>query len=536
LTVSSVRLHALWLLGCAFLATAFAARADAAAPPTWKLRMAAAERYAESRSGTIGFAVVDEAGRLHGYHATRPARSASLLKPMLLVAYLRRPDVRRRDLASRERRMLTPMIRRSDNTNVPRLIGLVGEKRLARLAEVAGMGGFTLNMPFWGSSETTARGQARFFYRMDKLVPGRHRAYAMRLLATVVPSQRWGVGRVPQPGWRLYFKGGWSTGTGRVDHQVALYPAGDERFSLALFTQFDPDHEYGKKTLRGLAVRLLQGLPSPGRRLPRVARAALSRRYAVTAGDGCAAVVVRPVERAAQTFATGASSCAGFHLALAGPRALWSLPEGGAERLAIAEYESPGVTDIGDFDSLDPLGPIAGNGETLAYAHGAEVTIVGGPDCSTGASALAVGGGRVAAVSGDTVEVLDPTTCAVDGSVDPLGAVDAVALDDGIVAALSHGPAGQVWLEWFRISTGARLGKRDVVGGTLPSLAVRSPWILYRAPHALRVLATGSGRAWTVWRPRRAQFGARLVGRQIAWVENGAGLARFWSFRLPADD
>jgi hypothetical protein len=498
--------------------------------------MAAAERYAESRSGAIGFAVVDEAGRLHGYHAARPARSASLLKPMLLVAYLRRPDVRGRDLASWQRRLLTPMIRRSDNTNVPRLIGLVGERRLARLAEAAGMERFTLRMPFWGSSETTARGQARFFYRIDKLVPARHRAYAMRLLATVVPFQRWGVGRVPQPGWRLYFKGGWSTGTGRVDHQVALYPAGDERFSLALFTQFDPDHEYGKKTLRGLAVRVLQGLPSPGRRLPRVARAALSRRHAVTVSDGCAAVTIRPVEGAAQTYATGAASCAGFHLALAGRRALWSLPEEGAERLATAEYGSPGVIDLGDFDSSDPLGPIAGNGGTLAYAHGGEVSILGGLDCSTGASALAVGGARIAAASGDTVEVLDPTTCAVDRSVDPLGAVDAVDLDDGIVAVLSHGPAGRAWLEWFRISTGARLGKKEVAGGTLSSLAVRSPWILYRAPHALRVLATRSGRAWTVWRPRRAQLGARLVGRHIGWVENGPGRTRFWSFRLPADD
>jgi hypothetical protein len=194
------------------------------------------------------------------------------------------------------------------------------------------------------------------------------------------------------------------------------------------------------------------------------------------------------------------------------------------------------VTDLGEFDSSDPLGPIAGNGGTLAYAHGGEVTIVGGPDCSTGASALAVGGGRVAAASGDTVEVLDPATCAVDRSVDPLGAVDAVALDHGIVAALSHRPAGRAWLEWFRISTGARLGKKEVAGGTLSSLAVRSPWILYRAPHALRVLAPGSGRAWTVWRPRRAQLGARLVGRHIGWVENGPGRARFWSFRLPADD
>jgi hypothetical protein len=536
LTVSSARLPVLSVLGCVLLATAFPARADAAAPPTWKSRMAAAEHYAETRSGTIGFAVVDEAGRLHGYHAARPARSASLLKPMLLVAYLRRPDVRRRDLASWERRLLSPMIRRSANTNVPRLIGLVGERRLARLAEAAGMERFTLNMPFWGASETTARGQARFFHRIDKLVPALHRVYAMRLLATVVPSQRWGVGRVPRSGWRLYFKGGWSTGTGRVDHQVALYPAGGERFSLAFFTQFDPDHEYGKETLRGLAVRLLQGVPGPGRRLPRVARAALSRRYSMTAGDGCGAVTIRPVEGAAQKYATGAASCAGFHLALAGRRALWSLPEEGAERLATAEYGSPGVTDLGEFDSSDPLGPIAGNGGTLAYAHGGEVTIVGGPDCSTGTSALAVGGGRIAAASGDMVEVLDPTTCVVDRSVDPLGAVDAVALDDGIVAALSHGPAGRAWLEWFRISTGARLGKKEVAAGTLPSLAVRSPWILYRAPHALRVLATRSGRAWTVWRPRRAQLGARLVGRHIGWVENGAGHARFWSFRLPADD
>ena len=167
--------------------------------------MAAAERYANGRAGTINFAVVDEAGRLHGSHAARPARSASLLKPMLLVAYLRRPDVRGRNLTSWERRLLTPMIRRSENANVPRLVDLVGERRLARLAGAAGMGKFELNMPFWGSSETTPRGQALFFHRIEALVPERHRAYAMGLLRTIVPSQRWGVGRVSHPGWRLNF-------------------------------------------------------------------------------------------------------------------------------------------------------------------------------------------------------------------------------------------------------------------------------------------------------------------------------------------
>jgi hypothetical protein len=30
----------------------------------------------------------------------------------------------------------------------------------------------------------------------------------------VIPSQRWGVGRVRPRGWSIYFKGGWGAGTG----------------------------------------------------------------------------------------------------------------------------------------------------------------------------------------------------------------------------------------------------------------------------------------------------------------------------------
>ncbi|HVD66821.1 MAG TPA: hypothetical protein VNB65_07990, partial [Gaiellaceae bacterium] len=153
------------VLAGAVVALAGVERAVAAAPPTWGSRMAAAARYAEARSGTISFAVVDEAGRLHGYHGRAAAPAASLLKPMLLVAYLRRPGVRDRPLEQWERDLLGPMIRRSDNTNVPRLVGIVGERRLRRLANAAGMEHFRLHMPYWGSSEVTPRGQALFFDR-----------------------------------------------------------------------------------------------------------------------------------------------------------------------------------------------------------------------------------------------------------------------------------------------------------------------------------------------------------------------------------
>jgi hypothetical protein len=85
----------------------------------------------------------------------------------------------------------------------------------------------------------------------------------MRLLNTITPSQRWGIAQVKPWGWRLYFKGGWGSGTGWVDHQVALLTRGDERVSVAILTFQDGSHPYGKETLRGIAGRLLQGLASP---------------------------------------------------------------------------------------------------------------------------------------------------------------------------------------------------------------------------------------------------------------------------------
>lgn len=234
--------------------------AHAAGSPTWSSRVAAAQRYAEGRACLVAFAAVDERGRLHRYRASAVAPSASVLKAMLLVAYLRKASVRGRELTQRERDLLGPMIRRSDNAAASTILGLVGSSGVIRLAEVTGMTRFRLVLPIWGHSEITPRDQARFFYRIDSYVPARHRKYAMRLLATIVPSQRWGVAEVAPAGWNLYFKGGWGSGTGLVDHQVALLTLGKTRVSLAITTRFNPTHAYGKETLRGVAARLLRGL------------------------------------------------------------------------------------------------------------------------------------------------------------------------------------------------------------------------------------------------------------------------------------
>ncbi|HEX5469006.1 MAG TPA: serine hydrolase [Gaiellaceae bacterium] len=504
----------------------------AAPPPTWKSRVAEAARYAGERAGTVSFAVVDEAGRLHGLHRRAVAPSASVLKAMLLVAYLRRPDVRHRALAAWERQLLAPMIRRSDNAAASRMVGLVGEARLNALAGAAGMEHFRLHLPIWGQSEITPRGQARFFDRIASLLPPRHRRYALHLLATVVPAQRWGVGRVTHGRWRLYFKGGWGSGTGLVDHQVARYGLDGERFALALFTRFNPDHAYGKETLRGLARHLLAGVARPGERAPATGRLAVDGRYSAAVLGRCGIVSIRSRDGEGRRFETGAGSCAGFRLVSAGPRALWSWPEGGTAHLATAT--AAGVAQLGSFDNSDPLGRIAGGGGILAFQHGSRVTTLGGPDCPAPPGAvLAAGAGLVAAASGGIVQVRDPATCALERSLNLGGNVTALALEDDLVAVLVRGSAGRMRLERLRISTAKRLQPHRLPRASVPELDVHGPWILSRTRHALRASAAASGRTWTVWRPRRAPVGAGLSGRRILWVENHADAARFWSLRLP---
>jgi hypothetical protein len=241
--------------GVALLMLAGAGSASAA---TWRPHIRDAREYAETRAGGVSFGVRTERG-LHGVGVERTVPSASVLKAMLLVSYLRQPDVRGRALRSDERALLGPMIRRSDNAAASQVCNIVGSGGLARLAARAHMRRFHATRP-WGLSTIDVADQTRFFLHLDRHVPRRHRRYALRLLGAIVPSQRWGIARVRPLGWALYFKGGWGSGTGWVDHQVALLRRGRRRLAVAILVTSSPSHAYGNETLRGVALRLLRGL------------------------------------------------------------------------------------------------------------------------------------------------------------------------------------------------------------------------------------------------------------------------------------
>ena len=229
----------------------------------WRPDVSAAIGYARTRTGDIAFGVRTQ-GRFYAYRPDHEEWSASVVKAMLLVTYLDSGRVRGRALSPAEQGVLGPMIRSSDNDDAQRIFDTVGQAGLRMLAARVGMTRFASN-PVWGETRVTPRDQTRFFLHLDSFVVARHRSYAMRLLRSVIEPQRWGIGQLSIPGWKLYFKGGWGYGTGLEDHQVALLVRGCARVSIAVLTMYDGSHPYGKATLKAIFARLLRRFPTTRR-------------------------------------------------------------------------------------------------------------------------------------------------------------------------------------------------------------------------------------------------------------------------------
>jgi len=215
--------------------------------------------WAAGRSGKVAVVVVDSHGDVTGLHAHETFEGASLVKAMLLVAYLRARPAPNPSLDA----VATTMIEESDNASAYTIYGVVGANGLKKVASVSRMKDFEPG-DGWLDSRVSAADQARFFFDLERYVPARRRAFARELLASITPMQRWGIPAAAGPaGWRTFFKGGWLGLDNRLMLQAAWLEKGQKRWALAVLSDDNPDRAYGWDTQKGVTGLLLGEEPTP---------------------------------------------------------------------------------------------------------------------------------------------------------------------------------------------------------------------------------------------------------------------------------
>lgn len=226
----------------------------------WPAEGAAAEaqRIAESRSGIVSFAAIGPGGETMGFEPDRQFYSASVAKSMLLVAELRRLDADELPLDSETRMLLEQMITVSDNDAADTIYERVGDPGLNEVAELTGMTGFGGDVGHWSNVKITAGDMALFMSKLDELLDLPYGGAGSEMLASVTPTQRWGIPEAAPHGAAVRLKGGWRpTDAGQLVHQAARVDSKGESYSVAVLTDSNPSQEYGQETIRLIAAELL---------------------------------------------------------------------------------------------------------------------------------------------------------------------------------------------------------------------------------------------------------------------------------------
>jgi beta-lactamase class A len=225
--------------------------------------IAAAVRFLDTRAGRTSFAVMDSRGRVHGIRLYERFQTASVVKVMMLVAYLQMLKAHHRGLDSADTSLLYPMIHISDNKAASAVLAIVGNAALARVARESGMRAYAPGAGWWAYTQTSAPDQARFFFALQRLIPPRFYGYARWLLSGIEPSQSWGIPPVARGGphpWQVFFKTGALPSEG-LFNEVARLERPGVTITIAVLTTGDPSMSYGEETIQGVAAALLARSP-----------------------------------------------------------------------------------------------------------------------------------------------------------------------------------------------------------------------------------------------------------------------------------
>ncbi|WP_377267856.1 serine hydrolase [Peterkaempfera sp. SMS 1(5)a] len=212
------------------------------------------------RSGTISVALYDRrtgTGCSLGYD--RRFDSASTVKVTVLATALRRAQEQHRSLTASEQKLITAMITQSDNDSTTALWTSLGTTRIRNFLTLAGMSETTLDPEgHWGLTQITARDELKLLALLDSpnsVLTPTSQAYALKQMAAVVSSQRWGTPAGAPAGVTVRVKNGWlsrATLGWRV-HSLGDFARGGSTYRLVVLSHGNATMDYGVGTIERVA-------------------------------------------------------------------------------------------------------------------------------------------------------------------------------------------------------------------------------------------------------------------------------------------
>ncbi|PRX95681.1 serine hydrolase [Allonocardiopsis opalescens] len=247
------------------------ARHPVAAAGVW----AGIQEVVTERSGDIAVGVSAFGGELTcGYQAERGYDAASVGKVLVLTTLLRTAQLAGRGLTAEEQTLATEMITVSDNEATRRLRDLLGPARLQEFLDAAGMTRTRLNEDrHIGLTKINARDELRLLDLLvspNAVLGDAQRGYALDLMGSVVPDQRWGVTAGAPEGAAAHLKNGWlpypDTQIWRVNSIATFTGTPVGTYHIVVLTDGNDGMAHGVETIERIATRVHAALntPEPG--------------------------------------------------------------------------------------------------------------------------------------------------------------------------------------------------------------------------------------------------------------------------------
>jgi hypothetical protein len=212
------------------------------------------------RSSTVAVWVNDPgAGITCSLSGSSHFDSASIVKVTILGAVLRKALDQHRYLTSTEAAQLRAMITRSDNNAASALWAKLGHSYLRHFLNLAGMKQTVLGPGgYWGLTQVTAHDETlllRLLLTANTVLTGNSRAYALRLMAQVISSQRWGVPAGAPRSVTVHVKNGWlprATHGWRIN-SIGGFTWSKGWYSIVVLSMDNPTMSYGITTVEAIA-------------------------------------------------------------------------------------------------------------------------------------------------------------------------------------------------------------------------------------------------------------------------------------------